>query len=420
MAAEDTTVRFARVSHEGDGGVFGYARRMRSARLWRSCFFVIPVCLVGWGVGCADESSPVGPDGDAGNTDAGTDTAQPPPPDAGGDSGAKRDCAADLDADGIWKHLECSGLYSSFQDKTVSPDAKPYKPGVEFWSDGAEKQRWVYLPPGSKIDISDWNEWSFPTGTKLWKEFKVGGKRIETRLFTKLTDGSWVHTSYRWNADETDAVRKDGGESVAGIGPDGGAYEVPSTGQCDQCHMGRKDQALGFDAVSLGLPTATGQTLATLAAEGRLSAPPPATTVAFPGSDAAKAAVAWVPANCGACHNANTNAAASFRKHLLVRATDLAPADAGTPATLEQLDIWTEAYCVDTFRTDPEAGAPFKYIRGGEPAKSMMSILAGQRVGPDELPNPGTQMPPIVSRAVDHEGVKLLDEWIATLDPCPQ
>src|SRR5690606_8554595 len=116
------------------------------------------------------------------------------------------------------------------------------------------------------------------------------------------TDGSWAHTSYRWNADETDAVRKDGGESIAGIGLDGGAYEIPSTGQCDQCHMGRKDQALGFDAVSLGLETATGQTLATLAAEGKLSANPPATTVAFPGpDDAAKAAVGWVHANCGAC-----------------------------------------------------------------------------------------------------------------------
>ncbi len=390
---------------------------MHAARLWRFCFFVVPALFAGWAAGCADDSSGAAPDGDAdGGVDAGEDAR--PSGDGGADAPIKRDCSADLDGDGIYKHLECAGLYASLRDKTIAPDTKPYKPGVEFWSDGAEKQRWVYLPPGSKIDITDWDEWTLPEGTKLWKEFKVGGKRIETRLYTKLADGSWVHTSYRWNADETDAVRKDGGESIASIGLDGGAYEIPSTGQCDECHAGRKDQALGFDAVSLGLPTATGQTLATLAAEGWLSTTPPATTLDFPGPDAARAAVGWVHANCGSCHNANTNAAASFRKHLLVRATDLAPADGGAPVALEQLDIWTQAYCVDTFRTDPEAGAPFKYIRGGQPEKSLMSILARGRVRPDELPSSGVQMPPIVTRAVDHVGVEILDAWIATLPAC--
>ena len=67
---------------------------------------------------------------------------------------------------------------------------------------------------------------------------------------------------------------------------------------------------------------------------------------------------------------------------------------------------------------DPEAGAPFKYIRGGQPEKSLMSILARGRVRPDELPSSGVQMPPIVTRAVDHVGVEILDAWIATLPAC--
>jgi hypothetical protein len=378
-----------------------------------------PVCVAAWAAGCADDSSATPPDElDAG--DAATDAS--PLDDGGGDASSnKRDCSKDLDADGIHKHLECSGLYASFAsfaEKTVASDVKPYKPGVEFWSDGAEKHRWIYLPPGSKIDISDWNEWMFPAGTKLWKELKLGGKRIETRLFTKLPDNSWAHTAYRWNADETDAVRKDGGESIKGLGPDGGAYEIPSTGECDQCHTGRKDQVLGFDAVSLGLATATGQTLAKLVEEGAFSQAPPATALAFPGSTTAQSAIGWVHTNCGACHNDNTNASATFRKHFLVRATELAPVDGGTPSAVEQLDLWREAYCVDTFRTDPETVKPFVYIRGGSPAKSLMSILAHGRVGPDELPNGGVQMPPIVSRAVDQAGVKLFDDWVATLPPC--
>lgn len=397
---------------------FGRSSLGRSGtRLWRALLLVAPACVVAWGAGCGDDPvdvAPIDEDDDAG-ADAAVeaDTA----PDAGSDA-PKRDCATDVDADGIWRHLECSGLYGSFADKTVASDVKAYTPGVEFWSDGAEKQRWVYLPPGTQIDISDWDEWVYPRGTKLWKEFKVGGKRVETRLFTKLDDDSWVHTSYRWNADETDAVRKDGGEVVPGVGPDGGPYEIPSTGQCDQCHQGRKDQVLGFDAVSLGLATATGETLAALAADGLLSAAPPATTLAFPGTDAARAAIGWVHQNCGACHNANAGASAGFRSHYLVRASDLAPADGGAPAPVEALDLWTQAYCVDAFREDPEGGL-YKYIRGGSPERSLMSVLSGSRVPAGELPTAGVQMPPIVSRAVDQAGVKLFDDWVATLDPCP-
>jgi len=48
----------------------------------------------------------------------------------------------------------------------------------------------------------------------------------------------------------------------------------------------------------------------------------------------------------------------------------------------------------------------------------LMSVLAGSRVPAGDLPTAGAQMPPIVSRAVDQEGVKLLDDWIATLLPC--
>jgi hypothetical protein len=391
-----------------------------SIRLWRSAFFFVPACAAAWAAGCADESNPVSSDSDAGSDATVVDSS--PRQDGGGDATTgKRDCAKDVDGDGLWKHLECTGLYSSFADKTVAEDAKPYKPGIEFWSDGSEKLRWIHLPQGTKIDISDFNEWMFPEGTKLWKEFKLGGKRIETRIFHKLPDKSWAHTSYRWNADETDAVRNDVGEKLPGLGPDGGIYEIPSTGQCDTCHFGRKDQVLGFDAVGLGQTTATGQTLAKLVTDGWLSGAPPKTELAFPSSGVggtSAAAVGWIHTNCGPCHNENTNAAASFRAHFFVRATDLAPIDGGAPATIEQLDVYTQGWCKPSSRTDTETGNPYNIISGGNPAKSLMSILGGRRAAPDENPGPGVQMPPIVSRAVDHDGIKLVNDWITSLPAC--
>jgi hypothetical protein len=342
------------------------------------------------------------------------DAALPTDADAGP---PKRDCAADLQADGLQLHLDCTGLYTDFATKTVATENAPYTPGVQFWSDGAEKSRFLYLPPGSKIDITSFDEWSFPKGTKVWKEFKIGGKRIETRFFTKGMDGMWRHTTYRWNDGETDAVRKDNGEKVT-IPGQTAVYEVPNTGQCDYCHAGRADQLLGVEAVNLGLSTAQGMTLAALASGGHLSATPPVTSITIPEDGTAKAAAAlgWLHANCGGCHNGNPNAAATFTGfHFLLSASQLA-GDGGTP-TVTATDTWTTTVGVDSLRQNVDAGVPYKVIAPGDPTQSLASILSGRRATGAEEPNAQIQMPPIVTRQVDTTGHALLDAWIGALPP---
>src|SRR6185312_1120336 len=78
------------------------------------------------------------------------------------------------------RRIECTGLYSDVAKKKVAPNAREYGPAEPFWSDGLEKHRWVVLPKGEKIDASDPSEWTFPTGTKFFKEFQSDGKRLET------------------------------------------------------------------------------------------------------------------------------------------------------------------------------------------------------------------------------------------------
>jgi hypothetical protein len=41
--------------------------------------------------------------------------------------------------------------------------------------------------------------WEFPPGTRLWKEFSVNGRRVETRLIERLDDGEWRFAAYAWN-----------------------------------------------------------------------------------------------------------------------------------------------------------------------------------------------------------------------------
>ncbi|HEX2198374.1 MAG TPA: hypothetical protein VHG88_07120, partial [Burkholderiales bacterium] len=59
--------------------------------------------------------------------------------------------------------------------------ALPFAPQYPLWSDGTAKRRWLYLPPGSAIDAARAGAWDFPAGTKAWKEFSYGARRIETR-----------------------------------------------------------------------------------------------------------------------------------------------------------------------------------------------------------------------------------------------
>src|SRR5580698_3735412 len=122
-------------------------------------------------------------------------------------------------SDGAPADLRDTGLYGDWARRDIATDVHAYTPGFALWSDGAQKSRWIYLPPGTQIDATDLDEWTFPVGTKLWKEFRhnitaanghvVPDQRIETRMLWKRADNGsaddWTMVTYVWSADQTDA-----------------------------------------------------------------------------------------------------------------------------------------------------------------------------------------------------------------------
>ena len=81
----------------------------------------------------------------------------------------------------------------------------------------------------------------------------------------------WLRTTYRWSSDgETSATELPGGE----LNVNGTGYEVPSQYECSDCHQGRLDGVLGFEAVGLSAPGTSGVTLQGLVEAGVLTAPP--------------------------------------------------------------------------------------------------------------------------------------------------
>lgn len=391
-------------------------------------FFVVGTAVLAaaaWAAGCSEDEATPGA-----AVDGGADTSTPdvitPANDGGGDSSTTTvDCAKDTDLDGVKKHLQCTVLYSDFAAKTVAADVKEYTPALQFWSDGAEKKRWVKLPPGAKIDATNFDEWIYPEGTQLWKEFKVDGKLAETRLFEKTALG-WNHTVYRWNAAENDAARKENGELIPPNGTRTKSYEIPNTTQCNVCHLGRVEPVLGFDAVGLGLPGAQGVTLATLVADGRFTAAIPATTLALPDDGiGSRDAFGYLHTNCGTCHNDNQGAGAFLTKpKFLAKPSHLLGLDGGVDgggaATVQTLPAYASVVCVSSYRDKPDGGGTYHYIEKGSPSESLVSVLAGSRAPEGQAPTSTVQMPPLVTRAVDPAVATKLDTWITNLTgPCP-
>lgn len=138
-----------------------------------------------------------------------------------------------------------------------------YSPQYPLWSDGAEKRRWIYLPKRSKIDTKDADNWQFPIGAKIWKEFSFmeNGRRIkiETRLLEKQQDGNWLMETYLWDDAQVDANRapEEGIPDYYAL-PNHRYYDIPSHHDCQYCHSKaglergpQKTPVLGFSALQL-------------------------------------------------------------------------------------------------------------------------------------------------------------------------
>jgi hypothetical protein len=278
-------------------------------------------------------------------------------------------------------------LYADIAAGTLADGVVPFEPQFELWSDGAEKRRWILLPEGERIDTGDMDAWAFPAGTKLWKEFRRDGMRVETRLLQKLgpRDDHWVGVAYLWNADQGDAAAVPGGaENALGT-----AHDVPDAGQCIGCHGGRKSHVLGFSAVQLSAPAGEGALdLEGLIAMGRLT-DPPAGAFDVPGDETERAALGYLHANCAHCHNQERPETDGPRCFDPKKDVDflLSVGDLGAPSD-------TAAY-----RTTDCCIVP------GDSETSSLVERVSQRDG-------RSAMPPLATEEVDGAGVKLLRRWI--------
>lgn len=361
---------------------------------------VLLVCGGLWSAACSS-----GDDDSTGSAAAGGNAQSSPP---AVDAATAQCPPADANAP---EDVFCIGLYRDRDPTHLAPDAVPYTPGVTFWSDGAEKQRYLYLPPGTTIDTSNMDAWKLPVGTKAFKEFRFDGKLVETRMVWRQAPSNTVYATYIWNYAQTEAPLNESRQPVLLES----GYEIPTGKDCGRCHHGGADKLLGIEAIELALPTAQGITLASLVAEGKLSDPPAKTSIALPedGTGKAAAALGYLHANCGMpCHSSRglgdeTNLLLRLRADMFWPNAD---DDAGSDAAPDVTATDTYRAAFDKIPTTASVAQKFpgaKRIAPGSHEDSLLWLLSHRR---GEY-----QMPPLVSHVVDEAGTQALADWIDAL-----
>lgn len=286
--------------------------------------------------------------------------------------------------------LEDTGLLDA--SGAVPGYIREFEPRYPLHSDGAVKQRFVYLPGCAAIDASDADHWQMPAGTRLWKHFVGGGVRVETRFIHRFGPGpnDWLFATYAWDATGAHATRVDGGV-VDALGT---SHDVPPTSVCLDCHGGATERVLGFGAVQLP-PTSSFLDRTTLVGEGRL---PRAFLAGFdpPGDAIDRAALGYLHANCGSCHAPENGTSLQLR----LRTTDTSVLETQVVAT---------AFDVPANRS--AVGYPLR-VEPGHPETSLLLHRMAIRGDRD-------QMPPLATEVTDPIGIAAVTAFIghhASLD----
>jgi len=277
----------------------------------------------------------------------------------------------------------------------------PYAINAPFWSDGAQKERWLALPDGAQITVQQ-GDWRFPPSSVLMKSFRLDNRLVETRLLMRHPDGSWGGYTYEWNDAQTDATLIRGGAERA-VG--GQTWIFPSESDCLVCHTDAAGRALGPETAQLNRVftySASGKTaneLATLSHIGLFTSPlPDAQTLpalATPTDGTAPLdarARAYLHTNCAQCHRPGGPTPSGM--------------DLRYDTPLSAMNVCNVAPNLG----DLGVGSAARLIAPGAAAHSIIVKRMSRR---DQY-----AMPPLGSKASDADGAALLTQWIDGLASC--
>lgn len=320
--------------------------------------------------------------------------------------------------------LSAVGAFTNLATRAPAAGFLPYAPANPFWSDHAEKLRWVAIPndgthntAAERVGFASADPWTFPAGTVFMKHFDLPvsdvnpslKKPLETRFFVKGTDGTWYGVTYRWRDDGSDADLLFGTQTqnisiTTATGTRSQTWTFPSRSDCMTCHNTNAGSVLGFGTHHLNadyIYPQTGRTanqLLTFGALGILSPAPAAGDLAsLPRAcrhdDLTQPlelrARSWLDSNCAACHRPG-GANANWDARLT---TPLASAGILNGPLKKSYAIAGEAA-----------------LRPHDPDRSLIHVRAASLA-------PALIMPPVGKTVNDDRGLETVRAWIDSMSP---
>ena len=292
------------------------------------------------------------------------------------------------------RRLSQTGCVDAQHPSAPVAGAIAYDVRVPFWSDGAKKQRYLYLPPGKRVRVLADGDLEVPPGSVLVKNFFLKEQLFETRFYVRHSDGEYSGYAYAWDAEGRDATLVEETRVAKVRGKD---WVFPGRDACNQCHTSAAGFTLGLELRQLDIAEASGSQLSRLVAQGVFESPPgnvgrPFSTEAP--EPLASRARAYLHTNCSGCHRPK----GPGRVGLDLR-FDTPLGDTGLCERAELGPL------------SGPAERPALLLAPGHPRQSVLHQRLSRR-GPN-------QMPPLASLAVDTRGAALIGEYIHSLASCP-
>jgi uncharacterized repeat protein (TIGR03806 family) len=315
------------------------------------------------------------------------------------------------------KLLSEFGFFADMRAQQPAEGVIPFALNTPLFSDGALKDRFVYVPERKAAKYDDTEAFGFPVGTALIKTFSFPAdyrqpdkniRVIETRLLLRNESG-WQAWAYLWNGEQTEATLKIAGAKVdiATVTEDGAplsfTYSVPNKNQCKACHsLSGEIEPLGPKARNLNgdfhYASGAENQLAHWTAVGILDgAPAPSEAPAVPDwKDEAQPlearSRAWLDVNCAHCHRAEGPASNS-----------------GLFLTWGETDRVKLGVGKRPVAAGRGSGGRLFDIKPGDPDGSILLYRV-------ESTEPGVMMPELGRHLPDPDAVALLRDWIAGME----
>jgi uncharacterized repeat protein (TIGR03806 family) len=308
--------------------------------------------------------------------------------------------------------LSQTGVFRDTAMRTPNPGLIPYDINVAFWSDGADKSRWIAVP--GQIVFSSAGEWRFPPGTVFVKNFDLGldaanpgaKRRLETRLLVCDSSGGVYGVVYKWRPDGSDAdlLAGSAAENIAVKSANGQVkpqtWYYPSRQDCLSCHTAVAGGVLGVKTRQLNRPYAypSGVTDNELRAWNHLGLFAHAfkdddvrNFAALAASDDSARSLqdrarSYLDANCAQCHRPG-GTVANF--------------DARYDTPLDEQALIDGPVLIDQGIDRPRVISPHDIWRS-------IAYMRIDTVG-------DIKMPPVARETIDEKGVRLLGEWINSM-----